>query len=206
MPALSLCSTTFVCINLCQWSLRHVARPRMSVSAKRQTWIGCAGGARRAIWSALPNGPSETAAMTARPCIAAASTANTSESHAWVSRTTLSGAESGPLRDQNLRFAVKDMYSIAGHTNACGNPTWLATHDAATQHAPCVAALLDAGADCIGVTQMDELAYSLNGENAHFGTPANPAAPGRIPGGSSSGSAVRAHCRCSVLPSPGSRA
>lgn len=37
---------------------------------------------------------------------------------------------------------------------------------------------------------MDELAYSLNGENAHYGTPVNVAAPGRIPGGSSSGSAV----------------
>ena len=38
---------------------------------------------------------------------------------------------------------------------------------------------------------MDELAYSINGENVHYGTPVNPAAPGRIPGGSSSGSAVR---------------
>ncbi len=37
---------------------------------------------------------------------------------------------------------------------------------------------------------MDELAYSLNGENVHYGTPVNPAAKGRIPGGSSSGSAV----------------
>ena len=37
---------------------------------------------------------------------------------------------------------------------------------------------------------MDELAYSLNGENVHYGTPRNPACPDRIPGGSSSGSAV----------------
>lgn len=37
---------------------------------------------------------------------------------------------------------------------------------------------------------MDELAYSLNGENSHYGTPRNPAAPDRVPGGSSSGSAV----------------
>ena len=44
----------------------------------------------------------------------------------------------------------------------------------------------------VGKTTMDELAYSINGENVHYGTPANPAAPGRIPGGSSSGSAVRA--------------
>ena len=38
---------------------------------------------------------------------------------------------------------------------------------------------------------MDEMAYSIDGENAHYGTPPNPAAPGRIPGGSTSGSAVR---------------
>lgn len=37
---------------------------------------------------------------------------------------------------------------------------------------------------------MDELAYSLNGENKHYGTPRNPACPERIPGGSSSGSAA----------------
>ena len=41
----------------------------------------------------------------------------------------------------------------------------------------------------VGKTQTDEMAYSLNGENVHYGTPANPRAPGRIPGGSSSGSA-----------------
>lgn len=52
-------------------------------------------------------------------------------------------------------------------------------------------ALLAAGARMRGKTHMDELAYSLNGENVHYGTPTNPAAPGRIPGGSSSGSAVR---------------
>lgn len=54
----------------------------------------------------------------------------------------------------------------------------------------CLQRLLDAGALLRGKTQMDELAYSLNGENVHYGTPINPAAPGHIPGGSSSGSAV----------------
>jgi amidase len=54
----------------------------------------------------------------------------------------------------------------------------------------CVQALLDVGATVVGKTHMDELAYSLNGENYHYGTPTNVAAPGRIPGGSSSGSAV----------------
>lgn len=54
--------------------------------------------------------------------------------------------------------------------------------------------MLDAGADLRGKTHMDELAYALNGENFHYGTPVNPACPDRIPGGSSSGSAV-----CSLL-------
>jgi amidase len=48
--------------------------------------------------------------------------------------------------------------------------------------------LLDAGADLVGRTISDELAYSLTGENAHYGTPLNPEDPARIPGGSSSGS------------------
>jgi amidase len=52
-----------------------------------------------------------------------------------------------------------------------------------------VQVLLDAGAELVGKTHTDELTYSLNGENAHYGTPVNVNAPGRIPGGSSSGSA-----------------
>ena len=51
-------------------------------------------------------------------------------------------------------------------------------------------ALLDAGARIVGKTHTDEMTYSLNGENAHYGTPVNVNAPGRIPGGSSSGSAA----------------
>lgn len=55
---------------------------------------------------------------------------------------------------------------------------------------PARQALLDAGATVVGKNVMDEMAYSLAGENAHYGTPVNPAAPGRIPGGSSSGTAA----------------
>jgi amidase len=40
----------------------------------------------------------------------------------------------------------------------------------------------------MGKTLTDEMAYSLTGENVHYGTPVNPAAPDRVPGGSSSGS------------------
>jgi len=66
----------------------------------------------------------------------------------------------------------------------------LRTHPPATATATAVQRLLDAGAYLVGKTHTDELAYSLNGENIHYGTPINPRAPTRIPGGSSSGSVV----------------
>ena len=89
-----------------------------------------------------------------------------------------------------LTFGVKDIYDIAGHRTGFGSPDWLRTHEAAARTAPVVQQLLDAGADVVGKTQTDELTYSLQGENAHYGTPVNVNAPGRIPGGSSSGSAA----------------
>ncbi|MHA7964114.1 amidase family protein [Paenibacillus sp. CAU 1782] len=88
-----------------------------------------------------------------------------------------------------LTFAVKDVFDIAGHAASAGNPDWLKTHKPAESTASAIAKLLSNGAAMQGVTITDELMYSINGENAHYGTPANPAAPGRIPGGSSSGSA-----------------
>src|SRR5688572_22849951 len=100
----------------------------------------------------------------------------------------LQGAANGPLA--GLTFGAKDIYDVAGHRTGFGSPDWLATHDAARSHAPVLQRLLDAGATMVGKTHTDELTYSLNGENAHYGTPVNVNAPGRIPGGSSSGSAA----------------
>jgi amidase len=100
----------------------------------------------------------------------------------------LDGSGAGPLA--GFTMAVKDVYDIAGHRTGNGNPVWLETHPAAAQTASSVQCLLDAGARMVGKTHTDELAYSLNGENMHYGTPTNPKAPGRIPGGSSSGSAA----------------
>lgn len=100
----------------------------------------------------------------------------------------LPGSDHGPLA--GTTFAVKDLYDLAGHVTGAGNPDWRRTHEAAATTAPAVAALLDAGASVAGVAHTDELAFSLNGCNHHYGTPINPAAPDRIPGGSSNGSAV----------------
>ena len=90
-----------------------------------------------------------------------------------------------------LRLGVKDLFNIAGISTGAGNPDWLASHpQPADFTAPSVLALLQAGATLLGKTLTDELAYSLEGINQHYGTPTNPKAPERIPGGSSSGSAV----------------
>jgi amidase len=98
------------------------------------------------------------------------------------------GASHGPLL--GLTFAVKDIYDVAAHRTGFGSPEWLRTHGPAAQTAPVVQRLLDAGAHLVGKTQSDELTWSLTGENAHYGAPLNVNAPGRITGGSSSGSAA----------------
>ncbi|MCE7029903.1 amidase [Jiella sp. CBK1P-4] len=97
-------------------------------------------------------------------------------------------AEAGPLA--GLRLAVKDLFAVAGYRTSWGCPTKLAMSEAESGTAPAVQALLDAGANFVGKTHTDELAWALYGLNAHFGAPINPAAPDRIPGGSSSGSAA----------------
>ncbi|KAL9235052.1 hypothetical protein vseg_009852 [Gypsophila vaccaria] len=91
---------------------------------------------------------------------------------------------------QNLTFAIKDIFDLEGYVTGFGNPDWARTHSPAKSTAPVVSALLRAGATSIGKTIMDEMAYSINGENIHYGTPRNPCAQDRVPGGSSCGSAV----------------
>jgi amidase len=101
--------------------------------------------------------------------------------------SSIAAASSGPL--SGLRFAVKDIFDVAGYPTGCGNPHMLAMSGIKTTSAPVVAALAQAGATFVGKTYTDELAFSMHGRNAHFGTPRNGGAPDRIPGGSSSGSA-----------------
>lgn len=92
----------------------------------------------------------------------------------------------GPLSGRTV--AVKDLFAVAGFRTGAGNPAFLAEQTPQPAHATAVARLLAAGASVTGIAQTDEFAYSLAGTNAHYGSPPNPHAPGRIPGGSSSGS------------------
>ncbi|UCH75921.1 MAG: amidase [Rhodospirillales bacterium] len=100
----------------------------------------------------------------------------------------IAGAQDALL--SGLTFAVKDIIDVAGCRTGCGNPDWLRTHEPATESAPVVERLIEAGATMIGKTVTEEMAYSLIGENVHYGAPVNVNAPGRVAGGSSSGSAA----------------
>lgn len=96
-------------------------------------------------------------------------------------------AATGPLA--GLSFAAKDLFDVAGYPTGGGSPIVLAMSGIKAVTAPTVQQLLDAGARFVGKTVTDEFAFSMNGNNAHFGAPINGAAPERISGGSSSGSA-----------------
>src|SRR3954464_13815207 len=103
-------------------------------------------------------------------------------------RVQIHGASSGPLR--GLTFAVKDLFDVAGVPTGGGNHDWAHANPMPTKHAWAVQTLLDAGAMLIGKTITDEVSLGILGENAFDGTPLNVRAPGRVPGGSSSGSAA----------------
>ena len=114
------------------------------------------------------------------------------QSRAFLTTFELPPTGSGLL--DGLCFAVKDVIDIAGSKTGCGNPTWRDSHPSAVANAVCVEQLLRAGARCVGKTISDELAFSLLGQNYFYGTPLNPQAPDRLPGGSSSGSASAVAC------------
>jgi amidase len=96
-------------------------------------------------------------------------------------------AAEGPL--SGYTFAAKDLFDVAGYPTGGGNPHMLAMSGIKGATAPVVQQLLDAGARLVGKTHTNEMAFSMSGKNAHYGTPRNGAAWERIPGGSSSGSA-----------------
>src|ERR1700759_2340598 len=107
-------------------------------------------------------------------------------------RCSVAGAAAGPRA--GFGFAVKDLIDVAGVPTGGGNPDWPRVYPTPTRHAWVVQRLLDAGASVVGKTITDEVSLGILGENAFDGTPLNPAAPDRVPGGSSSGSASAVAC------------
>lgn len=104
---------------------------------------------------------------------------------AAADRLKAGGVPAGEL--SGLPIALKALFDVAGEVTHSGSRGWQA---AAVQDALIVSRLRRAGAVITGHTNMTEFAYSGLGLNPHYGTPDNPLAPGRIPGGSSSGAAV----------------
>ncbi|PZP47318.1 MAG: amidase [Azospirillum brasilense] len=103
-------------------------------------------------------------------------------------RARIAGRTGGPL--SGLSFAAKDLFDVAGLPTGGGNHDWARGNPVPEHHAWAVQALLDAGAELVGKTITDEVSLGILGENAFDGTPLNTAAPDRVPGGSSSGSAA----------------
>lgn len=90
-----------------------------------------------------------------------------------------------------LRFGVKSIISVKGHSRQFGNTIWDEMHknNISEKHAPCVKTLLKAGAILMGTLHTSEFAFDINGSSA-YGTPRNPRVMNGVPGGSSSGSAA----------------
>jgi amidase len=103
-------------------------------------------------------------------------------------RVRIEGRPGGPLA--GLTFAAKDLFDVAGVPTGGGNHDWPTGRPIPVRHAWAVQTLLDGGATLVGKTITDEVSLGILGENAFDGTPVNVRAPGRVPGGSSSGSAA----------------
>lgn len=88
-----------------------------------------------------------------------------------------------------IPVASKDLYDIAGEVTTAASPTRLAAPPA-PEDSHVIARLRRAGAIILGKTVLHEFAFGVTGVNPHFGTPPNPWRRDRVPGGSSSGSAV----------------
>jgi Asp-tRNA(Asn)/Glu-tRNA(Gln) amidotransferase A subunit family amidase len=144
-----------------------------------QTQLWRRAGDRWVVAAAHVTQPTATAAPPARPM----------DTTVWrvAGDPLVPPRSAGPL--DGLGVAVKDLFAVAGQPIGAGVPGWLVEQQPQVETAPAVVALLAAGAHVVGIARTDEFAYSLAGTNAHHGTPPNPAAPGCISGGSSSGPA-----------------
>ncbi|EJN02703.1 amidase family protein [Herbaspirillum sp. YR522] len=126
------------------------------------------------------NAPSVFITLTAQRAVAEAAAAT----ERWRA-----GSPRGPL--DGVPIAWKDLFDAQGTPTTAGSALWRNAPPAFAD-AQLVARAARAGLVCIGKTNLSEFAFSGLGINAHYGTPVNTLHPGaaRVPGGSSSGSAL----------------
>jgi len=106
--------------------------------------------------------------------------------NAFITETRIEGESDGPLAGRTV--AVKDNISTDGVRTTCGSNAlaeYVPPYDATV-----VERLKEAGATIVGKTNMDEFGMGTTTETSAFGPVENPAAEGRVPGGSSGGSAA----------------
>ena len=139
-------------------------------------------GQQSQLWARTPEGWRLTAAHVSTPAPAL-------DTRVWrvVGDPLVPGAPAGPLVGETV--AVKDVFAVAGQKVGAGNPAWEAAAPVERADATVVDTLVEAGAAITGIARTDEFAWSLGGTNHHYGTPPNPRAPRRVPGGSSNGPA-----------------
>lgn len=106
----------------------------------------------------------------------------------WIIR--LDPGQDPRARADGPRLAVKDCIDVAGAVTTAGSPAVAATAGVAAVDAECLAGARGAGARIVGKSNLHELCFGSSGVNPHYGTPVNPLDARRVPGGSSSGSAV----------------
>jgi allophanate hydrolase len=99
----------------------------------------------------------------------------------------LETADPASLPLYGIPFAIKDNIDLAGVPTTAACAAYAYTPE---QSATVVDSLIRAGAIPIGKTNLDQFATGLVGVRSPYGVPRNPIAPDRVPGGSSSGSAV----------------
>lgn len=149
--------------------------------------------------AAAVNEGHKTALSVAQDTLARLALYDTVQAQIWISRAApdallaaasavdarIAAGEHLPLA--GVPFAVKDNIDVAGLETTAGCPAFAYAPEAS---ATVVQRLLDAGAICVGKTNLDQFATGLVGTRSPYGIPRNAHNLAYVSGGSSSGSAV----------------